>query len=340
MMKQRGRRAAAAAPAVAGIVLAALMFGVIGAGAAPKPTPPIPATSALCKGKTFKIGYDVFSSTQPFANLVTKGLKDAAKKTGCATVITTVDNGNGPVAVGNVKTMLNEGANGIVDFNILAAFQPAIAKLVKDKNVPADAIVGATLPGYPAIGADNYGAAVINGQELAKAGKKKFGSTVPYLVVAAEPTAGPIIMLRYSGTVAGAKKVYGNLPSDHIIQVKSDGSEAGTYNNAVSAFSKIPSGAAVLTTAENDEVAHAMYKAALARKLNFLVNSFGGDPFGLSQVCADHTHYAGALFLEPEKWGESALATIMRMANHMSFSQNIGIAGTELTYKDKATGCK
>src|SRR6185312_145013 len=160
MMKQRGRRLAAVAPAVAGIVLAALMFGVLGAGAAPKPTPPIPATSALCKGKTFKIGYDVFSSTQPFANLVTKGLKDAAKKTGCATVITTVDNGNGPVAVGNVKTMLNEGANGIV---------------------------GATLPGYPAIGADNYGAAVINGQELAKAGKKKFGSTVPYLVVAAEP---------------------------------------------------------------------------------------------------------------------------------------------------------
>ena len=40
-----------------------------------------------------------------------------------------------------------------------------------------------------------------------------------------------------------------------------------------------------------------MYKAALARKLNFLVNSFGGDPFGLSQVCADCTHYVGALYL-------------------------------------------
>ena len=63
-----------------------------------------------------------------------------------------------------------------------------------------------------------------------------------------------------------------------------------------------------------------MYKAALARKLNFLVNSFGGDPFGLSQVCADRTHYVGALFLEPEKWGESAVATIMRMANQMPYS--------------------
>src|SRR5262249_15419430 len=215
----RTRRAPAAAftGVLSAVVLTAFIVVAVG-GAAPKPTPPIAASSNLCKGKTFKIGYDVFSSTQPFANLVTKGLKDAAKKTGCVTVITTVDNSNGPVAVGNVKTMLNQGADGIVDFNILAAFQPAIAKLVKQANVPADAIVGATLPGYPTIGADNYGAAVINGQELAKAGKKKFGSKVPYLVVAAEPTAGPIIMLRYSGTVAGVKKLYPTLPSDHIIQ--------------------------------------------------------------------------------------------------------------------------
>jgi ABC-type sugar transport system substrate-binding protein len=342
MMRERaarGRGRSAAWTAVA--ALAATMLVVAGgAGAAPKPTPPIKASSSLCKGKTFKIGYDVFSATQPFANLVTKGLKDAAKKTGCVTVITTVDNANGPVAVGNVKTMLNQGANGIIDFNILATFQPAIAKLVKAAGVPANAIVGAELPGYPSIGADNYGAAVINGKELAKAGKKKYGSTIPYLVIAAEPTAGPIIVQRFTGAVAVAKTVYPTLPSDHIIQVKSDGSEAGTYNNAVSAFSRIPSGGKVLTTAENDEVAHAMYKAALARKLDFLVNSFGGDPFGLQQVCNDRTHYVGALYLEPEKWGESAVATIMRMANKMPFSMNIGIAGTEVTASNPIANCK
>ena len=83
-----------------------------------------------------------------------------------------------------------------------------------------------------------------------------------------------------------------------------------------------------------------MYKAALARKLTFLVNSFGGDPFGLSQVCADREHYVGALFLEPEKWGESAVATIMRMANKMPYSMNIGIAGTEVTATNPIANCK
>ena len=79
------------------------------------------------------------------------------------TVITTVDNLNGPVAVGIVKTMLNEGANGIIDFNVLAVYQPAIAKLVKQAGIPADAIVGANLPDYP------------GGSRRAEA-KKKFGT--------------------------------------------------------------------------------------------------------------------------------------------------------------------
>jgi DNA-binding LacI/PurR family transcriptional regulator len=335
------RRHSVTPRAVAGLVLAVLSLGIVsGATGAAAPTPPIKATKALCHGKTFKIGYDVFSGTQPFANLVTKGLKDAAAATGCVTVIETVDNLNGPVAIGNVKTMLGEGANAIVDFNVLAAFQPAIAKLLKTAKVPGDAVVGATLPGYPEVGANNYAAAVLDGQYLAQAGKKKFGSAIPYVVVAAEPTAGAIVMQRYFGAVAGVEKVYGKLPSSHIIQVTSDGTESGTYNNALSAFSRIPAGGDVLTTAVNDEVTAAMYKAGLARKITFLANSFGGDPFGFAQVCADRTHYVGALFLEPEQWGESALAVVMRMADKVSFPTNIGIVGTEVTATNPVAGCK
>ncbi len=90
-------------------------------------------------------------------------------------------------------------------------------------------------------------------------------------------------MQRYYGAVAGIKQIYKSLPPDHIIQVKSDGTEAGTYNNAVSALSQIPSDGVVLMTAVNDEVTHGLYKAAGARHLkNYLVNSFGGDPFGLA----------------------------------------------------------
>ncbi|HEY1478516.1 MAG TPA: hypothetical protein VGF46_00715, partial [Gaiellales bacterium] len=47
-------------------------------------------TKALCKKSSYKIGYDVFSSDQPFAVSLTGGLVDAAKKLGCVQVLKTV----------------------------------------------------------------------------------------------------------------------------------------------------------------------------------------------------------------------------------------------------------
>jgi ABC-type sugar transport system substrate-binding protein len=321
------------------LLVAVFAFASAGADAARKAEVPVP-TKAMCK-KQYKIGYDVFSGTQPFANLVTKGLYDAAKKLGCVTIVKTIDNLNGPVAVGNLKTLLNQHIDGFVDFQVLAPFQPAIAKLLKGAKIPGVAIVGADLPGSPSVGADNYGASVLNGNYLGTVAKKKFPGKVPYAVVAAEPSAGAIVMQRYFGAVAGIKQVYPSLPSSHVIQVKSDGTETGTYNNVVSALSQIPGDGVVLMTGVNDEVVHGMYKAAKARGIkNYLVNSFGGDPFGLAQVCADRTHYVGALYLLPETWGSASLAVILNQINGQPFPKAVGIKGKEVTARSPEAGCK
>ena len=109
----------------------------------------------------------------------------------------------------------------------------------------------------------------------------------------------------------------------------------------MSALSRIPSDGVVLMTGVNDEVVHGMYKAAKARNIkNYLVNSFGGDPFGLAQVCADRTHYIGALYLLPEIWGSSALAVILSQINGTSFPKVVGIKGKQVTANSKETGCK
>jgi ABC-type sugar transport system substrate-binding protein len=325
---------------IVGLVLLAALGGTT-VGAATSPSPPITPTKALCKGKKYKIGYDVFSGTQPFANLVTQGLKEAAKRLGCVTVRTTIDNLNGPVAVGNIKTLLTQKVDGIIDFNVLAPYQRPIAALLKKAGVPGVAIVGAELPGYPSVGADNYGASVLNGRALAAAAKKKYPGEVPYLVVAAEPSAGPIILQRYTGAVAGAKQIYPNLPGDHIIRVDVDGTEADSYNKTLSTLSRIPADGVVLLTGVNDEATHGTYKAAGARGLTkYLVNSFGGDPFGLSQVCADREHYVGALYLLPKVWGSSALAVVLRMINKLPVPKQIGIKGTEVTASNPIAGCK
>jgi ABC-type sugar transport system substrate-binding protein len=298
-------------------------------------------TKALCKKKSYTIGYDVFSGSQPFANLVTQGLVDAAKSIGCVKVLKTIDNENGPVAVGNLKTLVNEHIQGFVDFQVLAAYQSPIATELKTAKIPGVAIVGANLPGSPNVGASNYTASVDDGQYLAAQAKSRFAGKVPYLLVGAEPSCGAICLQRYTGAVAGVKKVFPTLPKSHIIEVQTDGTETTAYNNTESALSTVPAGSVVLLTGVNDEVTGGMFKAAQARHItNSLVNSFGGDPYGLSQVCAQPTHYVGAWYLEPTVWGASSLSVILDEINGLKVPSQVGIVGEEVTHTSSVANCK
>jgi len=298
-------------------------------------------TKALCKKSSYKIGYDVFSSNQPFAVSLTNGLVNAAKSIGCAQIVKTVDNLNGPVAVGNVKTLLNEGIDGFVDFQVLANYQPAIAKLLKAAKIPAVTVVGATLPGFPQVGLAPFETEKNAAIYMAKQAKKQFPGQMPYFLGGAEPTSGPAVLARYKGAVAGIKTVYPSIPSDHIIEVKTEGVATTAYNTTLSALSAVPSDAVVLMQAVNDEDLGGMYKAAQARHVaNYLVNSFGGDSYGLSQVCADPKHYVGAWYLDPAGWGPVLLSLIMNQMNGVKVPHNTDIAGYEVTHSTPFLHCK
>ena len=298
-------------------------------------------TKALCKKPSYKIGYDVFSDTQPFAVSLTNGLIDAAKSIGCVQVVKAVDNLNGPVAVGNVKTLLNQGIDGFVDFQVLANYQPAIVKLLKSAKVPAVTVVGATLPGFPQVGLAPFETEKNAAIYMAKQAKKEFPGQTPYFLGGAEPTSGAAVLARYKGAVAGIKEVYPNIPSDHIIQVNTEGVATTAYNTTLSALSKVPSNGVVLMQAVNDEDLGGMYKAAQARHVaNYLVNSFGGDSYGLKQVCADPKHYVGAWYLDPAGWGPVLLSLIMNQMNGVKVPHNTDIAGYEVTHTTPFLHCK
>ncbi|HEY5304595.1 MAG TPA: hypothetical protein VIJ86_11150 [Acidimicrobiales bacterium] len=300
-------------------------------------------TKALCKsGKTYKIGYEVFSSSQPFAVSVSKSLVAAAKAVGCASVITEVDNMNGPQAIANVKTEINEGINLFVDFQVLQPYQQAIANLLKAHHIPAVTIVGALLPGFPSLGLDPF-----NGEEkgmLAQAAyvKSKYPGVTPYFVGGAEPESGAAVLLRYKGAVAGFKKAFPGAPANHIIEVDTNGTQSTAYSVAKQAASRIPAGSVVMTQAVNDEdtagvwqgvTAHGGFKAVTAE-------SFGGDSYGMSQVCANPKSYAGAWALEPQTWGPTALSLVMMQENGQKVPAATSILGQQATKANGLAGCK
>lgn len=156
----------------------------------------------------------------------------------------------------------------------------------------------------------------------------------------AEPTSGALIMERYNGAVAGEKSVFPGLPASHIIEVQNDGTETTAYNNTLSALSAVPSGSVVLLTGVNDEVTGGMAKAAQTRNVaHYLVNSYGGDSYGFSQVCSN-PHYVGAWYLEPMVWGQDSLVAIMDQMNGVAVPGTIGVVGEEVTKSTPITGCK
>ena len=61
---------------------------------------------------------------------------NSAKSIGCVTIVKTIDNLNGPVAIGNLKTLIVEGIKGFIDFQVLAAYQPAITKILAGRQDP------------------------------------------------------------------------------------------------------------------------------------------------------------------------------------------------------------
>jgi ABC-type sugar transport system substrate-binding protein len=290
-------------------------------------------TKALCKKSSYKIGYEVFSDSQPFAVSLSNGLKSAAASVGCAQVLQTVDNMNGPVAIGNLHTLINEGINGFIDFQVLAQYQAAISKILKSNKIPSVTVVGATLPGFPQVGLDPFNTEKHAAMFMANVAKTKYPGKVPYFVGGAEPESGPAVLARYLGAVAGVQAVYPGIPNSHIIRVDTNGVDTQAYNNTLSALSAVPHDAVVMLQAVNDEDTGGMAKAAASRGLpNYLVNSYGGDSYGLSQVCAN-SHYVGSWYLDPAGWGPVLLSLEMNEMNGVKVPQVTNIAGYEVTRK-------
>jgi ribose transport system substrate-binding protein len=297
-------------------------------------------TKALCKLKNYKIGYDVFSDSQPFAVSLSDGLKSAAASVGCAQIVETVDNMSGPTAIANLHTLINEQINGFVDFQVLAAYQPAMAKILKSAKLPAVTVVGATLPGFPQVGLDPFHTEEQASVYMSEQAKKRFPGQVPYFLGGAEPASGPAVFARYQGAVAGVKSVYPGIPKSHIIEVITNGVATTAYSNTLSALSAVPKNGVVMVQAVNDEDTGGMFKAVQARGFtDYLAESYGGDSYGLKQVCLFPTHYVGAWYLNPAGWGPVLLSLEMMQMNGEKVPMVTNITGFEVTHSSPIAHC-
>jgi ABC-type sugar transport system substrate-binding protein len=301
---------------------------------------PVPAlvghpTKALCKKKSYKIGFETYSETDPFAVSVNNAIAALAKQLGCVTIVMTNDNADGPTAVTNTQTMLNEGIQGLINWNTVASAQTAIAADVAKANVPTIESSGAYEKNAPNVGLGHYQAGYAGGEALGQAALKMDPSVKqPYLVYTTDPTGGVDQLQDGQGDVAGFKKYFPNDPASHIIQVPTDAMTDTAYSGTLSALSKVPAGSLVLMTGTDTDTNYGSYEAAVARHLtNFLVEEETGS--GFADVCK-YKQWIGSIDFNPPGWANYMLPAIMEEMNGVKLPATVPILPVART---KAYAC-
>ena len=81
-------------------------------------------TKELCAGKTYKLGFDIFSDNESFALIVRKGMLATAKAMGCVKVEILSDNADPIKVQENLKIFIQKKYDGVMAAQVVAAAAP------------------------------------------------------------------------------------------------------------------------------------------------------------------------------------------------------------------------
>ena len=266
----------------------------------------------LCHGKHYKIGYDTWSDTEAYTVDVNKELKAAAAETGCVDLVTLVDNADPGTAVSNIQTLVQEHVDGVMLFQVVAAANQGIAKILGAAKIPAISI-SASAPGIPFIFPDESSAGLQAGTELGAAGKARFGSALPYVLLGGFPEGGDNVVARMKAVLQGVEKAYPGLPSNHVLSIDTKADPATANSNALNVLGNVPSDAPLLVSGISDSTTNAIYQAVVkdGHGRSVVVVPIGGaNPSGLQFVC-QYSAYAGVLSYLPETNAKYMLSAVI-----------------------------
>jgi ABC-type sugar transport system substrate-binding protein len=286
------------------------------AGAIPITATP---TKAMCGGKTYTFGYDVFSDSQEFAVARWSGMQHWQKVLGCIKWIKMTDNGSGTTALSNVQILANQNVNAMLLLQVDASAQAGIVKLLKAKHIPVLAS-DIPAPGAPFFSASDAVAGTQAGQGLVAAYKHDHLTQKPYVVLVDTPVAGPQVAKRMRNAKAAILKAFPGLPSSHFVKVNvSLQTATEAYNNTKNAESLIPAGVPVLVTGVNDNITLGAYQAlhAAHKGKPLIVIGIGGLNEGLQAVCKDSA-WAGTVDFAPYRQTGYIVSELLRLAQGKS----------------------
>lgn len=266
----------------------------------------------VCGGREYTIGYDVFSDTESFAVLQQEDMERLAAKLGCVKLVKLVDNADPATALKNVNTFVQQGVDGVVLFQVVAAAQPGLMRVLDNAGIPAVS-TAIPAPGSTFVNEDDYQSGLLGGKALGTAFKERFGDASPWVVIGAFPSGGEVSEKRMEGFRDGVERVIPKIPSSQVLEIDTQADPATANQRMNDVLGRVPQGSKVMIAGINDDVTNAMYQAARkqGRGEDMVVVSPGGvNPVGLEYACETKA-YAGVVEFFPEKWASYLLPAIL-----------------------------
>jgi ribose transport system substrate-binding protein len=314
------------------IVITALVLPVNAAHAAPdwknfvgKPT------QALCDGKKYKLGFDIFSDNESFALIVRQGMLATAKSMKCVTVEILSDNADPIKVQENLRLFIQKKYDGVMAAQVVAAAAPGAVRTMKDAKIPLVATF-VVHPGVPFVDVDNGKAGAMAGNGLMKEALRKWGpDTEPYLLIGSLKEGGLNSIQRMDGYYVGVNQVQPNFPSSRFIDVPTQGADpAKTNTNTANALQTIPKDAKIILGGINDDNTVAMvqaYKASGRNMANLLAVGQGASL--LSNICSGELYGSVAYF--PENYGKYLIPAVIGLINKQKVPDHVVLPTTLLT---------
>ena len=281
-------------------------------------------TKAICNGRHYTIGFDVYSHTDGFSIANIDDFMKVSKQLGCVTPVILVDNADPTTIIQNINTFVERHVDGVILAQVVAAAQPGVMAILNKAHIPTVATY-VVAPTAPFIDVNDGQAGYKGGLAVGQAFAKKYPGVKPYVIIGQFPEGGPVSVQRMNGFQNGVEHAISGIPSDQILglDTKADPPTANTETSSV--LQRIPSNGKIIFSGINDVVTYAMLQAikSAGREGDAMAMGMGGDPGGRGFMCSNQPTYYGTVGFFPDRYFNYLLPAVIGMINGERMPQRI-----------------
>ena len=285
------------------------------------------AEAAASDNADVVIGYNAGTETLEFFNNVYGGLKDQAAKYGVK-LLYACSNFDAEQIIPKVETLMMQGANVIIDFNVNSQIGGNIVDVVKEKG--GKGVVGIDVEYFSAngtdrawfMGANNQVAGELCGQAIADYAKANKDGKLEQLVLFYNSENGDEVKKRMGGAIQGLEKAGITLAEDQIEWIDMGGGGSDTTvagkDKFTSWLTAHPDMTSVGVVGVNDETMQGVLAAAetAGRADDVILASHNVSSQFIDQVKqGGNACWTGSVGYYPERYGEYIIPMCIAMVH-------------------------